>query len=149
MTNPIIGCGWRFPPQLDERGTIALTSDEDEIEQSIHIILGTVPGQRVMRPDFGCRLHELIFAANDAATIGLATRYIAEALGRWEPRIQVQNVTVESGTVEPECLIITIEYQIAASRNRRSLVYPFYLIPTEASPMLQEVTYGSANSEPR
>ena len=70
MTNPIIGRGWRFPPVFDERGTIALTNDEDEIEQSIHIILNTAQGQRVMRPEFGCRIHELVFAPINVTTAG-------------------------------------------------------------------------------
>jgi uncharacterized protein len=134
MPNPIIGCGWRFPPQLDARGTVALTDDGEEIEQSIHIILGTIPGQRVMRPDFGCLIHELAFAPNNPATIGLAIRYITDALGRWEPRIHVQRVQADTDVDDPACLFVTVEYEIAASHNRRSLVYPFYLIPTETLP---------------
>ena len=136
MPNPIIGCGWRFPPQLDARGTIALATDVEEIEQAIHIILGTIPGQRVMRPEFGCRIHELVFAPNNTATVGLAIRYITEALERWEPRIHVQQVQADTDADDPACLIVTVEYEIAASHNRRSLVYPFYLIPTETSPTL-------------
>jgi uncharacterized protein len=136
MTNPIIGCGWRFPPQMDARGMIALATDVEEIEQAIHIILGTIPGQRVMRPEFGCRIHELVFAPNNTATVGLAIRYITEALGRWEPRIHVQQVTADTDVDDPACLILTVGYEIAASHNRRSLVYPFYLIPTETSPTI-------------
>jgi phage baseplate assembly protein W len=116
---------------LDERGTVALTSDEDEIEQSIHIILSTAPGQRVMRPDFGCQIHELVFAPNNATTAGLASRYVSEALGRWEPRINLQRVDVTPDDQDSACLIISIEYRVAATHNNRSLVYPFYLIPEE------------------
>ncbi len=135
MNNPIIGRGWHFPPQLDERGTVALTSDEDEIEQAIGIILSTAPGQRVMRPEFGCRIHELVFAPNNASTAGLAGRYVREALGRWEPRIEVQRVDVESDPGDPNCLIISLEYRVAALHSSRNLVYPFYLIPEgEATP---------------
>lgn len=131
MTNPIIGQGWHFPPMLDERGTIALTSDIDEIEQSIRIILSTAPGQRVMRPDFGCRIHELVFAPNNTTTAGVAGRYISEALGRWEPRIAVRQVEVEPDADDSACLTISIKYQVAATHSNRSLVYPFYLIPAE------------------
>ena len=131
MTNPIIGQGWHFPPKLDERGTLALTGDDDEIEQAIRIILSTVPGQRVMRPDFGCRIHELVFAPNDSATAGLAAAYVGEALGRWEPRILVQRIDVEPDADNPNHLVISVEYQVAATHNNRSLVYPFYLIPEE------------------
>jgi phage baseplate assembly protein W len=140
MTNPIIGRGWSFPPRLDERGTIALASDQDEIEQSIQVILGTAPGQRVMRPDFGCRIHELVFAPNNTATFGLARRHVAEALGRWEPRIHLKHVEVEPDARQPDRLLISIEYQVAALHSNRSLVYPFYTIPeAEEGPNREEV----------
>jgi phage baseplate assembly protein W len=138
MQNPIVGRGWHFPPVLDERGTVALTSDEDEIEQSIRIIIGTVPGQRVMRPDFGCRIHELVFAPNNAATAGLVRRFVAEALGRWEPRINLKRVDVEPDARDAARLLISVEYQIASLHSNRSLVYPFYLIPGEAEARVEE-----------
>ena len=131
MANPIIGRGWHFPPMLDERGTIALTGDADEAEQSIRIILGTAPGQRVMRPEFGCRIHELVFAPNNMTTAGLAARYIGEALGRWEPRITVKEVDVQPDPAAPDCLTISLRYQVNAIHSARSLVFPFYLIPAE------------------
>ena len=133
MGNPIIGRGWRFPPQLDERGTIALTDDHDEIEEAIRIILGTAPGQRVMRTEFGCRIHELVFAPNNSATAGLAGRYITEALGRWEPRIEVERVDVDVDPGALECLLISVHYHVLTTHSNRSLVYPFYLIPQETS----------------
>jgi hypothetical protein len=131
MANPIIGRGWSFPPILDERGTVALTGDDEEIEQSIFLILSTALGQRVMRPEFGCRIHELVFAPNNATTAGLATRYVREALGQWEPRIDLKKVDVAPDPNDHARLIISIEYRILASHNNRSLVYPFYLIPEE------------------
>jgi len=131
MPNPIIGRGWHFPPILDERGTMALTSDDTEIEQAIHLILSTAPGQRVMRPDFGCRIHELVFAPNNATTAGLAGRYVTEALGRWEPRIAVQNVEATIDPDDASRLLITVEYHVNALHSNRSLVYPFYVIPGE------------------
>jgi phage baseplate assembly protein W len=131
MSNPIIGRGWNFPPILDDRGTIALTSDEDEIEQSIYIILATAPGQRVMRPDFGCRIHELVFAPNNITTAGMAARYVDEALGRWEPRIELQRVDANPDPDDPARLGIVIEYRVSDRHSNRSLVYPFYLIPEE------------------
>ncbi|MHB0858031.1 MAG: GPW/gp25 family protein [Anaerolineae bacterium] len=129
MANPIIGRGWRFPPALDERGTIALASDESEIDQSIQIILSTAPGQRVMRPEFGCRLHDLVFGPNSPSTLGLAARYVREALGRWEPRIEVTQVAVEPDSGNPSALVVAISYRIVATHSNRSLVFPFYLIP--------------------
>lgn len=134
MTHPIIGRGWQFPPALDERGTIALTGDDDEIEQAIRIILSTAPGQRVMRPDFGCRIHELVFAPNDATTAGLAIRYVSEALGRWEPRITLRDVDVGPDPDDPSRLLVKVEYQVVSKHNPRSLVFPFYLVPEEPRP---------------
>lgn len=134
MANLIIGRGWHFPPTLDERGTVALASDDEEIEQSIQIILSTAPGQRVMRPEFGCRVHELVFAPNSPATTGLAGRYVREALGRWEPRIQVMNVDAEPDPGNPGCLVISVAYRVLATHSNRSLVYPFYLIPEREAP---------------
>ncbi len=131
MANPLIGRGWQFPPMLDQRGTFALTGDEDEIEQAIQIVLRTAPGQRVMRPEFGCRIHELVFAPNNEATAGLAARYISEALGQWEPRISLENVEAAVDPDNDNCLLISVEYRVAATHSNRSLVYPFYLIPEE------------------
>jgi uncharacterized protein len=140
MTNPIIGRGWHFPPELDERGTIRLTDEESEIRQAMRLILSTAPGQRVMRPEFGCRIHELIFAPNNAATAGLASRYVQEALGRWEPRINVRRVDILPSN--NSYLNITIQYQITATHSNRSLVYPFYLLPDEAERLPDELAHA-------
>ncbi|MBE2198350.1 MAG: GPW/gp25 family protein [Anaerolinea sp.] len=128
MTNEIVGSGWSFPPQVGPQGNLLLTSDRNEIEQAIYIILRTVQGQRVMRPRFGCRIHELLFAPNNAQTARLAERYVEEALGMWEPRIIVMEVTAEP--VESR-LLLDIKYKIKATNDPRSLVFPFYLIPEE------------------
>jgi len=82
-----IGQGWAFPVQLDANGKVALVTGKDDIEQSMQIILGTIPGERVMRPHFGCRAWELVFAPNTIATRALLRRYVELALGFWEPRI--------------------------------------------------------------
>ena len=131
MLGDIIGRGWAFPPHLDHRGQIALVGDAEEIEQAIRIVLNTAPGQRVMRPEFGCRLHELVFAPNNGQTAGLAERYVREALGRWEPRIALERVLAEGDPDDRARLIITVQYRIKATHASRSLVYPFYLIPEE------------------
>ena len=131
MPEDIIGRGWAFPPQLDERGQVALVGGPAEIEQAVRLILNTAPGQRVMRPEFGCRLHELVFAPNNSRTAGLAERYVREALGRWEPRIRVTNVAVANDEQQEGRLVITVQYEIKSIHSSRSLVYPFYLIPEE------------------
>jgi phage baseplate assembly protein W len=109
-----------------------LTADRNEIEQAIDIILSTSLGQRVMRPDFGCRLFELVFAPNNTQTAAQARRYVEEALGMWEPRIQVQQVEVRQDTQDRNVLLIQITYELKATHDRRSLVYPFYLETSRA-----------------
>ena len=131
MPNEIIGKGWTFPLKIDSQGGISLTTDRNEIQESILIILSTEIGQRVMRPMFGSRLHELVFAPNNSATASLARRYVEEALKMWEPRIYNLDIEVSPDPKEGSRLQIEINYQIKATNDRRSLVYPFYLIPEE------------------
>jgi phage baseplate assembly protein W len=133
QTHDIIGIGWAFPPQIDPQGGLALTNSRSELDQAILIILSTAPGQRVMRPTFGCRLHELVFAPNNAYTAAQARRFVEEAIGMWEPRITVHRVDVGPDPAETSRLLIEIEYEIKATHDRRSLVHPFYLIPGEES----------------
>jgi phage baseplate assembly protein W len=116
---------------VDARGRVALARREQDIEQAIRMILLTPKGQRVMRPEFGCQIHDLIFAPNDATTAGLATYYVQEALAMWEPRIKVQRCIAEPDPDDPARLLITIEYEVLATYDQRTLVFPFYRIPGE------------------
>ena len=131
MAEDIIGRGWAFPLKVDTQGGIALTGEKDELEQSILIILGTPLGTRVMRPTFGSRLQELVFAPNDSNTAAQARRYVEEALGMWEPRIIVMEVIVHPHESHDNTMVVEITYQVKATHDKRSLVYPFYLIPEE------------------
>jgi phage baseplate assembly protein W len=131
MSQEIIGCGWAFPPQIDPRGRLALTYESNELVQSMEVILSTCHGERVMRPHFGCRLHELVFAPINSQTLAQAKRYVEQALGMWEPRIRVIQVKVSPDPEENNRLLVEIEYEVKTTRDRRSLVYPFYLIPGE------------------
>ena len=97
------------------------------------MILLTPKGQRVMRPEFGSRLHDLIFAPNNATTAGLAAYYVEEALGMWEPRIRLQSVNANPDPLNPNMLQIEIRYEIKATHDSRALVFPFYRIPGEAA----------------
>lgn len=126
-----IGAGWTFPIRLDARGRVALAYQERDIEEAIRLILETQKGQRVMRPEFGCQIHDLIFAPNDATTAGLAKYYVEEALAMWEPRITVSDIVVKPDDAMPERLLIEIHYTIKTTLDRRTLVYPFYRIPGE------------------
>lgn len=128
--NPIIGRGWNFPIQIGPAGTIGLTSEENEISQAIRIILATSPGERVMRPLFGSRLHELVFAPINGETMALAERYAEDALKMWEPRINISEIQVTPEHDDGR-LLIHVFYELKQTRDRRSLIYPFYLIPSE------------------
>jgi phage baseplate assembly protein W len=129
MNNKIVGRGWAFPPHLDDRDRMALSQDDADIRQAIYIIIMTAPGERVMHPDFGCRIHELIFDPANDETAATAERYVSEALGRWEPRIRLERVTATPSSTTNGELHIEIEYEIKSRHDRRSLVVPFYLIP--------------------
>lgn len=139
-----IGTGWAFPVTVDAHGRIALARQERDIEEAIRIILLTPKGQRVMRPEFGCQIHELIFAPNNAATAGLATYYVEEALGMWEPRIRVQEVTAQPDPNDEARLLVEIRYEIKATHDSRSLVFPFYRIPGEGE---NDLSIAASNSQ--
>jgi phage baseplate assembly protein W len=122
-----IGQGLAFPLQVDPRGGIALATGTHDIEQAIRIILMTAPGERVMRPEFGCRIHELVFAPHDAATESLAAYYVQIALERWEPRIELREVDVVTDPARDGVLLVEIKYLVKDTHDERSIVYPFYL----------------------
>ncbi len=126
MTKAFLGVGVGFPIRPEANGALALAAYEDSVRQSILIILGTSPGERAMRPDFGCGLVDLVFEPNDATTAGHIADTVSEALLRFEPRINVVTVDVRRGS-EAEVLLIDIEYQVRATNNVFNLVYPFYL----------------------
>jgi uncharacterized protein len=126
-----LGTGWAFPVGVDARGRIALARRERDIEEAILMILLTPVGQRVMRPEFGCEIHDLVFAPNNATIAGLATHYVEEALAMWEPRIRVLNVRAAPDPDHPERLLVHIDYEVKATYDHRALVFPFYRIPGE------------------
>jgi phage baseplate assembly protein W len=130
----IIGTGLAFPLAVDHRGGLALTRGEEDIEQAIGLVLGTAPGERPMRPEFGCAIHDVVFEAIDAATVGRIEVAIREALDRWEPRITVQSIDFDLTQAADGALLITIDYVVRASNKRNNLVYPFYVIPAEETP---------------
>jgi uncharacterized protein len=128
MASKFLGVGWQFPISRDfQTRDIALARYEDSIRQAIWIILSTAPGERVMRPDFGCGLHNLVFAVNSAGTAAQVASEVRQALLRWEPRIEGLEVAVTTDASEPTRLLIDIGYRVRATNNRFNLVYPFYL----------------------
>ncbi len=132
MTDEFIGAGWAFPLRTDSTGGIALVSKGREIEESIRLILGTAPGERPMRPEFGCRIHDEVFSGINAGTAGRIVQEVRDALVRWEPRIDLDSVEVTVDAKDPALLYVEITYTIKTTNDRRNLVFPFYAIPSEA-----------------
>jgi uncharacterized protein len=122
-----LGRGWAFPVAPDAGGRIALTGGDDAVRRSILAVLSTTPGERVMRPDFGCPVQELAFAGNDDATAAEAAAMVREALALWEPRVDVLDVTAAADPADPGLLLVEIDYEVRATNSRFNLVYPFYL----------------------
>jgi phage baseplate assembly protein W len=122
-----LGNGLSFPIKMNARGEIMLVSGNEDIEQSIRIILSTKPGERVMRPTFGCRAHELMFDPRSPSTVSLLLEYVYDALRMWEPRIEVLSVNVNADDEIDGALLAEIEYEIKAIHDTRSIVYPFYI----------------------
>jgi len=127
----IIGSGLAFPLQVDARGHIALASGEEDIEQAMALILSTAPGEREMRPEFGCEVHDLVFDNIDSATVGRMDKAVRKALDRWEPRVEVKSVDFDLSEAYDGRMLITIGYVVRATNHLRNLVYPFYVIPAE------------------
>jgi phage baseplate assembly protein W len=126
-----LGSGLAFPLGVDRRGRIALAHGEDDIEQALQIILGTAPGERPMRPEFGCGIHRYVFDVVDAETLGRMELEISRAIERWEPRVDLTGVRFDTSTALDGRLEITIDYRVRATNHVRNLVYPFYIIPAE------------------
>lgn len=128
MSANFLGVGWQFPVDAQTEkgmeGRIATAEYENSIQQSIWMILGTAKGERVMRPDFGCGIHDLVFAVNGTGTAGRVTSAVREALIQWEPRINILNLATYP---EGNRLLIEIEYRVRVTNSRFNLVYPFYL----------------------
>jgi phage baseplate assembly protein W len=122
-----LGKGWRFPVDIDRSGGVSMSVFEESIRDSIFIILGTAPGERIMRPTFGCDIHDLVFAPNNPNTCGLAAHYCEEALRKFEPRIKSLKAKARPAPDEPNKVLIDIEYTVIANSTQRNMVYPFYL----------------------
>jgi phage baseplate assembly protein W len=129
MSDEFIGRGWAFPLRTDATGGIALVMREREIEEAIRLVLGTAPGERPMRPEFGCRIHDYVFASADGATASAIAAEVREAIRRWEPRVDVEDVAVSFDARDPSVMYIDLKYSIKRTNDRRNLVFPFYVIP--------------------
>ncbi|HEX2040929.1 MAG TPA: GPW/gp25 family protein [Acidimicrobiales bacterium] len=131
MSQEFVGAGWAFPLRTSATGGIATVAGNREIEEAIRLILGTSYGERPMRPEFGCGIHDFVFAPADATTAGRIAFEVRSSLERWEPRIDVLDVTVALDTEDASTLYIDITYQPKGTNDPRNLVFPFYVIPEE------------------
>jgi uncharacterized protein len=137
-----LGKGLRFPVSVNLNGGVSSSALEENVRQSIFIVLGTAPGERLNRPDFGCRIHDLMFAPNNDITAALAEVYCKDAIYKFEPRIEHVIVRAAANADQPNRLDLRIEYIIAGKNDKRNLVFPFYLRNDE------EPSSGSPNGAP-
>ena len=125
----VLGSGLAFPLGVDDRGRIALAREEIDVEQAIRIILSTAPGERPMRPEFGCAVHDCVFERIEADTLARIDQAVRVALDRWEPRIAIEDIAFETRR-EGE-LLVHLRYRLRATNDVRNLVFPFYVVPAE------------------
>jgi hypothetical protein len=126
-----IGRGFAWPMGVDHTGSLALTHGEEDLDRSIRIVLATAPGERVMRPQFGCKIWDLMFEPVTANLMGAMKSSVKDALARWEPRVQVNEVRVLADDDDASLVRILVSYTVRATNDKRNLVYPFYVIPRE------------------
>lgn len=122
-----LGRGWKFPIRVNGRGGLSYVSGAESIAEAIWIILSTPPNSRIMEPQFGCGIHNYVFASNTPNTSALIAQEVQRALLRWEPRIDVIDVHSESHPETPNTLLIQVDYRIRANNAFHNLVYPFYI----------------------
>ncbi|WP_308290297.1 GPW/gp25 family protein [Streptomyces kronopolitis] len=129
MSELFIGRGWAWPLNVSPSGGVAMAEGWSEIEQSIVLILSTEPGERPMRPEFGCAIRDQVFGSFDASAGGAIAQEVRRALERWEPRIVVDDVEAVQSADDQDVLHIHVRYHLASTNSRRNLVHPFYIIP--------------------
>ena len=138
-----LGKGLRFPVSINLNGGVSSSALEENVRQSIFIILGTAPGERINRPQFGCQIHDLMFAPNNELTAARAEVYCEEAIYKFEPRVENVSCTAVPNPDEPNRLDLRIEYVIASKNEKRNLVYPFYLKNLDEEPEPLDLQNGA------
>jgi uncharacterized protein len=126
-----VGRGFAFPMGVGADGGIRLTRGPQDLDASMRVILSTAPGERLMRPQFGCRIWDLVFEPVNFNTLGLMQAATREAIAQWEPRVDVENVECVPDGRDASVVRIQITYRVRSTNDRRNLVYPFYVIPRE------------------
>lgn len=125
--NNVAGTGWSFPVETDNRGNIALSEGEKSIKDSIRLIIGTAKGERVMEPEFGCEIHDYVFDTIDGTMRTLVEGSVEEALIKWEPRIDLEDVVARPDSENPNKLLLEINYTVRSTNSESNMVYPFYI----------------------
>jgi phage baseplate assembly protein W len=127
MEREFLGVGWQFPISVAPNGKMAQSRHEQKIEESIFLILSTAKGERPMLPDFGCGIHDLVFAPNSPATVAQVESTVRDALVSYEPRVDVLGVDAFSSPEEENLLLVRVDYRVRANNARANFVYPFYI----------------------
>jgi Bacteriophage baseplate protein W len=128
MSKEFLGRGWKYPVAVDPAsGRIAMSEFEQDIKESIRIILATAPGERLMRPDFGCGIHDLVFSTISRATIGLFESRVRDSITKWEPRVEIIQLDISTREADKGKLEIQLTYRVRETNNEFNLVFPFYL----------------------
>lgn len=127
MAKDFLGKGWKFPVNVNSTGKMETSSYENDIKESMKIILGTSKGERTMRPDFGCGIYDFVFDIINASTIGMIESSVRDALIMWEPRIDIKNVKVSADREEEGKVVISVDYRVRSTNSEFNFVYPFYL----------------------
>ncbi|MGI8683980.1 MAG: GPW/gp25 family protein [Acidimicrobiales bacterium] len=133
MSEAFVGRGWAYPVGTDESGGIALVGGDRELLEAIRLIIGTAMGERPMRPEFGCAIHDMVFGAVDQYLAGQIAYAVRQSLLRWEPRIDVMGVDVTADDSNRALVYIDICFTRRGTNDPRNLVFPFYAIPEEVA----------------
>jgi phage baseplate assembly protein W len=133
VTADFVGAGWAFPAGVGPTGGIALVTGDTELVQAMRLVLSTYPGERAMRPEFGCRLRDFAFRGRDATTANELADEVRRALLRWEPRVDVEAIDVVVADDDDCLLYLDVRYRLKSTNDRRNLVFPFYTIPPDGS----------------
>lgn len=127
MSQNFAGSGWGFPSRVDESGRIERSDGMNAIHQAVWMLLSTAPGERLMEPEYGCGIYDLVFSPGNETAMGQLRQAVVEALVRWEPRVDVVTVQVRTDSEAPNRLLIELEYRVRSTNSRFNLVYPFYV----------------------
>ncbi|MEA5365210.1 GPW/gp25 family protein [Amycolatopsis sp., V23-08] len=133
MRTDFVGRGWSFPLDVDTGGRIAMAGGAAKLEQAMRIVLGTHPGERPFRPEFGCPLRDYVFSGAGADVLAAIAGEVRRSLRRWEPRVVPADIQVFPHPDDESVLLIDIAYVVKGENDPRNLVFPFYTIPENGS----------------